>query len=198
MSKDDKGHSLKKTQSDFPEGQPETSDSLDRRDFLNVAAAGLAGIGVCGAAIPFIAQMNPSKDVSEQGKTEVDISTVPPGQTVKVVWRDQPVFIRHLTEQEITEANAVALADLRDPETLAQRTKADKQDWLVTMAICTHLGCIPQGSHAGEPRGEYGGYICSCHGSAFDTAGRIRRGPAPTNLVVPPYRFISPSVISIG
>ncbi|AEI37220.1 MAG: ubiquinol-cytochrome c reductase iron-sulfur subunit [Zymomonas mobilis subsp. pomaceae] len=171
---------------------------IRRRDFLNIAACGVTGVGICGAAVPLIAQMNPSKDIVAQAKTEVDITAVQPGQTLKVVWRGQPVFIRHLTKQEITEANAVSLSDLRDPETLSQRTKPGKSNWLVTMALCTHLGCIPLGGNVGEPRGEYGGYFCPCHGSAFDTAGRIRRGPAPTNLVVPPYAFISNSVISIG
>lgn len=199
MSKEIEDHISGDKQDDLRKDPKEpVTEAIDRRNFLNVAAVGLAGIGVCGAAVPFIAQMNPSKDVSEQGKTEVDVSTVQPGQIVKVVWRGQPVFIRHLTEQEITEANAVTLSDLRDPETLEQRTKTGKTNWLVTMALCTHLGCIPQGGNAGEPKGEYGGYICSCHGSAFDTAGRIRRGPAPSNLVVPPYHFVSPSVISIG
>ncbi len=118
-------------------------------------------------------------------------------QTV-AVYRGQPLFVRHLTQREIVEANAVPLASLRDPQTLADRTKPGRSEWLVTIGICTHLGCVPLGARKGEKRGEYGGYFCPCHGSVYDTAARIRAGPAPLNLVVPDYVFLSPTKLLVG
>jgi ubiquinol-cytochrome c reductase iron-sulfur subunit len=131
-------------------------------------------------------------------QTEVDVSAIQPGQAIKTVWRKQPVFIRNLTPQEIAAANAVPLGDLRDPQTLAERTQEGKANWLITMAVCTHLGCVPLGASEGENKGEYGGYFCPCHGSHYDTAARIRKGPAPTNLEVPEYTFVSDTVVQIG
>ncbi len=142
--------------------------------------------------------MSPSADVLALASTEVDISKIEPGQAIKTVWRKQPVFVRNLTPEEINEANAVSTADLRDPESLADRTKEGKENWLVTLGVCTHLGCVPLGVAEGENRGEYGGYFCPCHGSHYDTAARIRKGPAPTNLVVPEYEFTSDTVVTIG
>jgi ubiquinol-cytochrome c reductase iron-sulfur subunit len=142
--------------------------------------------------------MSPSKDVLAQSSTEVDITAVEPGQAIKTVWRDQPMFIRNLTPAEIDSANKVDMSSLRDPQTLADRTVDGKINWLVTLGVCTHLGCVPLGAASGEVKGEYGGYFCPCHGSHYDTAARVRKGPAPTNLVVPEYAFLSDTVIKIG
>ena len=171
---------------------------IRRRDFINVAALSFAGVGVAAAAIPLITQMSPSADVLALASTEVDISKILPGQAIKTIWRKQPVFVRNLTPAEIAAANAVPLSELRDPQSLAERTKPGKQHWLITMGVCTHLGCIPLGTGEGENRGPYGGYFCPCHGSAYDTAARIRSGPAPLNLQVPEYQFTSPTVVQIG
>jgi ubiquinol-cytochrome c reductase iron-sulfur subunit len=173
-------------------------EGVRRRDFLNVAAVSFAGVGTAAAIAPLLVQMAPPADVLALATTEVDISKVQPGQGVKVSWRKQPVFIRNLTPKEIQEANATPAAGLRDPQTLAERTKPGKQNWLVTLGVCTHLGCVPLGIGEGENKGPYGGYFCPCHGSAYDTAGRIRTGPAPTNLVVPEYQFTSPTTVTIG
>lgn len=169
-----------------------------RRDFLNVAAVSFAGVGAVVALAPLIVQMSPSADVLALASTEVDISKIQPGQGVKVSWRKQPVFIRNLTPAEVAQANAVPLSELRDPQTLGERTKPGKANWLVTMGVCTHLGCVPLGIGEGENRGPFGGYFCPCHGSAYDTAGRIRQGPAPLNLQVPDYKFTTPTTVEIG
>jgi ubiquinol-cytochrome c reductase iron-sulfur subunit len=171
---------------------------IRRRDFINVAALSFAGVGVAAAAIPLITQMSPSADVLALASTEVDISKILPGQAIKTIWRKQPVFVRNLTPAEIAAANAVPLSELRDPQSLAERTKPGKQNWLITLGVCTHLGCVPLGIGEGENRGPYGGYFCPCHGSMYDTAARIRQGPAPKNLEVPDYEFTSPTVVTIG
>ena len=169
-----------------------------RRDFLNVAAVSFAGIGAVAAIAPALVQMAPSADVLALASTEVDISKILPGQAIKTVWRKQPVFIRNLTPAEMQAANAVPMSELRDPESLADRTKPGKENWLITLGVCTHLGCVPLGVGEGENRGPFGGYFCPCHGSAYDTAARIRQGPAPTNLLVPEYKFSSDTVVQIG
>jgi ubiquinol-cytochrome c reductase iron-sulfur subunit len=173
-------------------------DGVRRRDFIYVAAVTFAGVGGVATLAPLIVQMSPSADVLAQATTEVDISKVQPGQGIKVSWRKQPVFVRNLTGKEIAEANAVDVSSLRDPQTLAERTKPGKENWLITMGVCTHLGCIPLGTGEGENRGPFGGYFCPCHGSAYDTAARIRQGPAPLNLQVPEYVFSSATVVTIG
>jgi len=173
-------------------------DGYRRRDFLNVAAVSFAGVGTVAALAPLLVQMAPSADVLALATTEVDISKVQPGQGIKTQWRKQPVFIRNLTPKEIAEANAVPLSSLRDPQTLAERTKPGKPNWLITLGVCTHLGCVPLGIGEGENRGPYGGYFCPCHGSMYDTAARIRQGPAPKNLFVPDYKFTSPTTVLIG
>ena len=183
-------------QPDTPHTPP--GEGVRRRDFLNVAAVSFAGVGTVVALAPLIVQMSPSADVLAMATTEVDISKVQQGQGIKVSWRKQPVFIRNLTPKEIAEANATPLSELRDPQTLAQRTKPGKQNWLITLGVCTHLGCVPLGIGEGENRGPYGGYFCPCHGSAYDTAARIRTGPAPLNLQVPDYEFTSPTSVTIG
>ena len=176
----------------------ESDDGVRRRDFINIAAVSFAGIGVAAVAIPLVSQMSPSADVLALASTEIDISKIAPGQAIKTSWRKQPVFVRNLLPAEIAAAKAVSLADLRDPQSLADRTKPGKENWLITLGVCTHLGCVPLGTGEGENRGEYGGYFCPCHGSHYDTAARIRKGPAPTNLLVPEYAFTSDTVVTIG
>ncbi len=173
-------------------------DGVRRRDFLNVAAVSFAGVGTVAAIAPLLVQMAPPADVLALATTEVDISKIQPGQGVKVSWRKQPVFIRNLVPKEIAAANATPVSELRDPQTLAERTKPGKLNWLITMGVCTHLGCVPLGTGEGENRGPFGGYFCPCHGSAYDTAARIRSGPAPANLVVPDYEFVSDTTVRIG
>ena len=173
-------------------------DGVRRRDFINIAAVSFAGVGAGAVVLPLVNQMNPSADVLALSSTEIDISAIQTGQAIKTSWRKQPVFVRNLTAAEIAEANRVPMGDLRDAESLADRTKPGKENWLITLGVCTHLGCVPLGAAEGENRGDYGGYFCPCHGSHYDTAARIRKGPAPTNLVVPPYEFTSDTVVTIG
>jgi ubiquinol-cytochrome c reductase iron-sulfur subunit len=142
--------------------------------------------------------MSPSADVLAASTTEVDVSAIQPGQAIKAVFRKQPLFVRRLTPAEIAEANKVDVASLRDPQTLAERTKPGHEDMLITMGVCTHLGCVPLGAAEGETRGDFGGYFCPCHGSHYDTAARIRKGPAPKNLHVPDYTFKSDTVVRVG
>lgn len=174
------------------------ADGVRRRDFINIAAVSFAGVGAVAVLPTLINQMNPSADVLAQATTEVDLSAIQPGQSIKAVFRSQPLFVRHLTPQEIAKAAAVAVDTLRDPQTLEERTQPGKTQWLVTMGVCTHLGCVPLGAGEGENRGEFGGYFCPCHGSSYDTAGRIRKGPAPLNLQVPEYTFTSDTAILVG
>ena len=173
-------------------------EGVRRRDFINIAAVSFAGVGAATVVLPLINQMNPPADVLALASVEVDISKIAPGQAIKTMWRKQPVFVRNLTPAEIQAANQVPVGELRDPQSLADRTKPGKQNWLITLGVCTHLGCVPLGTGEGENRGEYGGYFCPCHGSHYDTAARIRKGPAPTNLVVPEYSFTSDTVVQIG
>lgn len=173
-------------------------DGVRRRDFINVAAVSFAGVGAAAVVYPLITQMSPSADVLALSSIEVDISAIEPGQAIKTIWRKQPVFIRNLTPAEIDLANKVDVTGLRDPQTLADRTKPGKANWLITLGVCTHLGCVPLGAGEGEVKGEFGGYFCPCHGSSYDTAARIRKGPAPKNLEVPQYAFTSDTVVQIG
>ncbi len=173
-------------------------DGVRRRDFINIAAVSFAGVGGIAVLVPLISQMSASADVLAESSTEIDISAIASGQAIKAVWRKQPVFVRNLTPVEIAEADAVDPKTLRDPATLEERTKKGKTNWLITMGVCTHLGCVPLGAGPGEVKGEYGGYFCPCHGSVYDTAARIRKGPAPKNLEVPPYDFSSDTVVKIG
>jgi ubiquinol-cytochrome c reductase iron-sulfur subunit len=189
-------------QSDGPLGDGTLAAAPDegvrRRDFLNIAAVTAAGVGGATLLYPLVNQMNPSADVLALASIEVDISSIQPGQAIKTVFRKQPLFVRHLTPAEIKAANAVPVSELRDPQSLAQRTKPGKAMWLVTMGVCTHLGCVPLGAAEGENRGAFGGYFCPCHGSHYDTAARVRKGPAPKNLEVPDYNFKSDTVITVG
>jgi len=165
-----------------------------RRDFLYVATGAVAAVGGAAVLVPLIAQMNPDASTIAAGAPiEVDLAPVAEGQVIKVFWRSKPIFISHRTKKEVDEAKNVDVATLPDPQTDAQRTKPGHEPWLVVIGICTHLGCIPL-AH----QGEYGGYFCPCHGSVYDTAGRIRKGPAPKNLELPPYQFVSDTRIRIG
>ena len=175
-----------------------TDDGVRRRDFINVAAVSFAGVGAAATLYPLVNQMNPSADVLALASIDVDVSAIKEGQAIKTIFRKQPLFIRHLTAKEIAEANAVPVSELRDPQTLAERTKEGHTQWLITMGVCTHLGCVPLGAGEGETRGEFGGYFCPCHGSSYDTAARIRKGPAPKNLEVPKYAFSTDTVVKIG
>ena len=176
----------------------EGEDGVRRRDFINIAAVSFAGVGAVAVVLPLVSQMAPSADVLAESSTEIDVSSIEAGQAIKAVFRKQPLFVRRLTAKEIAAANAVAVSSLRDPESLADRTKEGHGDMLITMGVCTHLGCVPLGAAEGENRGEYGGYFCPCHGSHYDTAARIRKGPAPSNLVVPDYVFTSDTVVTVG
>ena len=169
-----------------------------RRDFINIAAVSFAGVGAAATLYPLVNQMNPSADVLALASIEVYVSQIQPGQAIKTIFRKQPLFIRHLTPAEIQAANAVGMGELRDPQSLTDRTAEGKPQYLVTMGVCTHLGCVPLGAAEGENKGQYGGYFCPCHGSHYDTAGRIRKGPAPKNLEVPEYKFASDTVITVG
>jgi len=171
---------------------------IRRRDFINVAAVTFAGVGGVMSLYPLISQMAPSADVLAESSTEIDLAAIQPGQAIKAVFRKQPLFVRNLTPQEMAAARKVDVGSLRDPQTLGERTKPGKENWLITMGVCTHLGCVPLGAAAGEIKGEYGGYFCPCHGSHYDTAARIRKGPAPKNLEVPEYAFVSDTVVKIG
>ena len=173
-------------------------EGVRRRDFINLAAVSAAGVGGIATLVPLISQMAPSKDVLAESTTELDVAAIEPGQAIKAVFRKQPVFIRNLTAAEIEAANDIDIDSLRDPQTLAERTNEGHENWLITMGVCTHLGCVPLGAVEGEVKGEYGGYFCPCHGSHYDTAARIRKGPAPTNLEVPPFEFTSDTVVKIG
>ncbi len=173
-------------------------DNPRRRDYLSIGAVAFAGVGAGVIALPLINQMSPAADTLALSTTEIDLSSIEPGQAIKATFRKQPLFVRNLTPAEIAEANAVSLSDLRDPQTLAERTKTGKANWLITLGVCTHLGCVPLGAGEGENKGPYNGYFCPCHGSAYDTAGRIRSGPAPQNLHVPEYTFTSDTVVTVG
>lgn len=172
------------------------SEGETRRDFLLIATSTVAALGVGLAVWPFIDSMNPAADTLALASTGVDLAPVAVGQRITVVWRGKPVFIDHRTPEEIKEAETAPLADMVDPE--PDKVRVQKPEWLVVVGICTHLGCIPLGQKTGEPRGEFGGWFCPCHGSNYDTSGRIRKGPAPKNLVVPPYAFTEEKAIRIG
>lgn len=168
----------------------------ERRDFLNYLAVGMGAVGTASFVWPVVNSMNPSKDVLALASTEVDISHIEVGQAVTVKWRGKPVFVRHRTPEEIDQAGNVALNNLIDPQ--ADKARTTKPEWLVVVGVCTHLGCVPLGTKTGEPRGDFGGWFCPCHGSHYDTSGRIRKGPAPKNLNVPPYKFASDKSLVIG
>ena len=162
-----------------------------RRDFLFTVTYTIGVVGLGAAVWPLIDQMNPDSSVKALATTEADITNVEPGKTITVLWRGKPIFIRRRTKEEIKEASLVDLKDLKDPQKDSDRTK--DPEWLVMVGVCTHLGCVPLGN-----KGEYKGWFCPCHGSHYDTSGRIRKGPAPNNLEIPKYEFVSKSTIKIG
>ena len=167
------------------------SGKKDRRDFLFTASYTVGAIGLGAAIWPLIDQMNPDSSVKALASTEVDLSSIQPGKSVTVLWRGKPVFIKRRTPEEIAEAKKVKLEDLKHPEKDEDRVKKD--EWLVMLGICTHLGCVPL-----TDKGDYKGWFCPCHGSHYDTSGRIRKGPAPTNMEVPKYEFVDNNTIKIG
>jgi ubiquinol-cytochrome c reductase iron-sulfur subunit len=167
-----------------------------RRDFLNLVTTAFAAVGVGAVAWPFIASMQPARDVLALASTDVDLAPIAEGQVVTVMWRGKPVFVRHRTAADITAARAVTPSQLPDPQPDQARVQRDQ--WLVVLGICTHLGCVPLGQKPTDAKGEYNGWFCPCHGSHYDTSGRIRRGPAPRNLEVPQYAFTSDTKIRIG
>ena len=165
-----------------------------RRDFLYIATGAVGAIGAAAVLVPLVAQMNPDASTIAAGAPiDVDLAPIAEGQVIKVFWRGKPIFINHRTPKEIEEARSVSLASLPDPQPDQQRVKEGHDQWQVLIGICTHLGCIPI-AH----QGDYDGYFCPCHGSQYDTSGRIRRGPAPLNLALPPYEFVSDTKIRIG
>lgn len=164
-----------------------------RRNFLTLTASSVALVGAACAAWPLINSLNPSADVLAMSSIEVDISGIEPGNVLTVKWRGKPVFIAHRTDKEIKEAQEVSISQLIDPQNDNERVKTGYAQWLVTIGICTHLGCVPIPN-----KGDYDGWFCPCHGSHYDTSGRIRKGPAPLNLAIPPYEFISDTKIRIG
>ena len=173
-----------------------------RRDFLYITAGALGATGAAAFAWPLINNLNPAADTLALSSIEVNLSAIQPGQAVTVKWRGKPVFIRHRTAAEIQEARAVKMDELKDPQADQARVHKfnDKlmEQWLIVVGVCTHLGCVPQGQKAGEVRGDYQGWYCPCHGSHYDTSGRIRKGPAPKNLEVPGYTYLSDSSVRIG
>ena len=162
-----------------------------RRDFIFTATTAVGAVGAGAVAWPLIDQMNPDASVKALASTEVDVSSLQPGQSITVLWRGKPVFIKRRTENEINEARNVKVSDLKDPEKDEDRAK--NPEWLVMLGVCTHLGCVPLAD-----KGDYDGWFCPCHGSHYDTAGRIRKGPAPTNLEIPKYEFVNSNTIKIG
>ena len=166
-------------------------ETTERRDFLFTASYALGAVGVGAAMWPLIDQMNPDASVKALATTEVDISNIGLGKTITVLWRGKPVFIRRRTQEEISKAQNVNLKELKDPQKDEDRVK--KSEWLIMTGVCTHLGCIPLGD-----KGDFGGWFCPCHGSHYDTSGRIRKGPAPTNLEIPKYEFVDNNTIKIG
>ena len=162
-----------------------------RRDFIFTASYAIGAVGVGATVWPLIDQMNPDASVKALASTEVDVSTIERGQSITVLWRGKPVFIRRRTEEEIAIAKEVNLKDLKHPEKDEDRAK--NPEWLVMLGVCTHLGCVPLGD-----KGEYGGWFCPCHGSHYDTSGRIRKGPAPKNMEIPKYEFVNSNTIKIG
>lgn len=179
-----------------------------RRDFIHLMAGGAAAAAGLGIAIPIVHQMNPDASVRALATKEVDIGAVEVGSGIKVMWQGKPVFVRRRTQKEIEEARATPLGDLKDKasrnenltgsEDATDENRVIQEEWMVVVGICTHLGCVPLGTQEGDSRGDYGGWFCPCHGSHYDTSGRIRKGPAPDNLDVPPYSFLTDTTIRIG
>ena len=181
---------------DAVHGTDHQEDGETRRDFLMMATAAMGAIGAGAAIWPLVDSLNPAADALAVSTIEVDLDPIAEGQAVTVMWRGSPVFIRHRTAAEIEAAGSVELDELPDPAADSDRVQEPK--WLVMVGVCTHLGCIPLGQKVADKKGDYNGWFCPCHGSHYDTSGRIRKGPAPTNLPVPPYEFVADTLIKIG
>ncbi len=175
-----------------------TKDGASRRDFLYLTAGAMGAVGAATAVWPLVDSMNPAADTLAMASTEVDLSKVAVGQSIVVVWRGKPVFIRRRSPDEVKDIRAEDWKGFRDPQSDTDRVLKGHDEWLVLVGVCTHLGCIPKGNMAGDPHGDFGGWFCPCHGSHYDRSGRIRKGPAPHNLAVPPYVFKTDSLIRIG
>lgn len=180
------------------ETQAADGQDVTRRDFLHIATGAMFAVGGVMAVWPFIDQMNPSADVRALATIEVDLSALEPGMGMKAMYRGKPLFVRRRTAEEIETAQAVDLASLPDPQADAERVVDGKTEFLVMLGVCTHLGCVPLGTAAGEKRGDYNGWYCPCHGSHYDTSGRIRKGPAPKNLEIPFYQYLTDTTIKVG
>lgn len=174
------------------------SGNVTKRDFLQLVALAGAGIGAGAIAWPLIDSMNPSADVLAVSSVEVELAPIETGSGITVMWQGKPIFVRHRTAKETKEAEDVPLAQLIEPQADSARVKPGHAQWIVVIGICTHLGCIPLGNKPTDPRGEWGGWFCPCHGSQYDTSGRVRHGPAPLNLYLPPYVFESDAKIKLG
>ncbi len=195
MSKNNHSATLSSANSNEPTNN---SSGTTRRDFMTLTAGAIAAVGGASVAWPFIDSMNPAADVLALSSVEVDLSPIKEGQTIKVKWRGVPVFIRHRTKADIEESRKVSLSELKDPQKDEERVQKGHDQWLVMVGVCTHLGCIPLGGSGDFGGNDGGGWFCPCHGSHYDTAGRIRKGPAPKNLTVPQYTFLSDNRIKIG
>jgi ubiquinol-cytochrome c reductase iron-sulfur subunit len=171
---------------------------VTKRDFLQLITIAGAAIGAGAIAWPLIDSMNPSKDVLALSAVDVDLTPVTEGMGITVVWQGKPIFVRHRTAAEIKEAQDVALNQLIEPQPDSARVQSGHDQWIVLIGICTHLGCVPLGNKPSDPRGDWGGWFCPCHGSQYDTSGRVRHGPAPANLALPPYAFESDTKIKVG
>jgi ubiquinol-cytochrome c reductase iron-sulfur subunit len=167
-----------------------------------VATGALGAVGLAATAWPFINNLNPAADTLALSSVDVNVQPIQVGQAITVKWRGKPLFIRHRTPEEIKEADAVPLSELRDPQTdnsrVTDQAKKVRPEWLIMIGVCTHLGCVPLGNRPGDPKGPFGGWFCPCHGSAYDTSGRIRQGPAPKNLEIPGYLFTSDTLVRVG
>jgi ubiquinol-cytochrome c reductase iron-sulfur subunit len=170
-----------------------------RREFLYLAAGAIGAVGAAGVAWELINSMNPAADTLALSTIDVNLAPITEGMGIVTMWQGKPVFVRHRTAQEITEAENVKLSDLIDPSAPAtDKDRVQKSPWLILIGICTHLGCIPLGNKPTDMRGDWGGYLCPCHGSQYDTSGRVRHGPAPLNLAIPPYSYTSDTTVRIG
>jgi ubiquinol-cytochrome c reductase iron-sulfur subunit len=176
--------------------QQTSAQSKSRRDFLILASGAAGAVGAASLIYPFINSMNPAADTQAGAEIDVELKSIEPGQAITVMWRGKPVFIRRRTAEEIAKENAVNIATLPDPQ--ADKDRVQQPDWLIVIGVCTHLGCVPTGQKTTDNRGEYNGWFCPCHGSVYDASGRIRKGPAPKNLEIPPYTFLNATTVRIG
>jgi ubiquinol-cytochrome c reductase iron-sulfur subunit len=188
---------MSSTSNSTQESKEKAISPKTRRDFLILATSAIGGVGVGAFIYPFIKSMSPAKDVLAVSSIEIDLKSIAEGQAITVLWRGKPLFIRRRTRKEIQDVRAVPLSQLIDPQEDQERFKIHPE-WLVVVGVCTHLGCVPLGQKETDNKGQYGGWLCPCHGSEYDISGRVRRGPAPRNLEVPPYTFLNDTTIRVG